>query len=93
VPRNVAVDSGPLVALLVAADENHRWAREQFALLRPPLLTCEPVLAETAFVIERLGGDPGKVLELMEKDVVHVGMSIQEQAGQLRILMRKYRDL
>lgn len=91
--RNVVADAGPIVAALVAGDAFHSWAKQQFATLRPPLVTCEPVLAEVAFILGRVGGDPQATLELVEKGVLRVALSIQDQAGPLRALMRRYRNI
>ena len=41
--RHVILDTGPLVALLVAREEHHDWAREQFATVTAPLPAREPV--------------------------------------------------
>lgn len=93
VPRNVVVDAGPLVALLHVDDARHRWAAAEIARLRPPLLSCEPALAEAAHLIARAGGDPGTVVALVTKGVVRIGIAVQEQANQLEALMRKYRSV
>ncbi len=42
-------DTGFLVAFANGADEYHEWARSIAEQVTDPLLTCEPVLAETAF--------------------------------------------
>lgn len=90
---SVAVDAGPIVAWLNARDAHHEWAEGQFGRLRPPLLTCEPVLAEVAFLVQRSGGDPGVVLALVTKGVVRVAISLQDEAGHLHALTRRYRDV
>jgi hypothetical protein len=41
VSEQVLVDVGPMVASLVRADRNSRWARDQFARLRPFLMSPE----------------------------------------------------
>ena len=92
-PRNVVVDAGPLVALLIGGDARHHWTREQFVRMRPPLMTCEPVLGEAAFIVERMGGDASAVAALVEKGVLRIAISVQEHAAQLRALMQRYRDL
>lgn len=91
--RNVVVDAGPIVASLIAGDDLHEWTREQLSSLRPPLLTCEPVLSEAAFVVKRLGGDPGAVPALVEKGVLRIEFSLQAQAGEVRALMNRYRGV
>jgi predicted nucleic acid-binding protein len=47
------LDTGPLVSFLAAGLEHHAWAVEQWKRLRPPLLTCEPVVTEAAFLLKR----------------------------------------
>jgi len=44
--RAAIVDTGPLVAFLDRAERNHRWIIARIEELDPPLLVCEPVLAE-----------------------------------------------
>jgi hypothetical protein len=44
--RRAILDTGPLIAFLDRAEQNHRWAVEQVEELEAPLLVCEPVLAE-----------------------------------------------
>jgi predicted nucleic acid-binding protein len=45
------VDTGLLVAYFCASEARHAWAIEQFENLAPPILTCEPVLTETCFLL------------------------------------------
>ena len=54
------------------------------------MLTCEPALSEAAFVVGRLGGDPTAVPALVEKGVLRIEFSVQEQAPYLVALMRRY---
>ena len=62
----IIIDTGPLVAYFNRRDRWHRWAAEQMAALNPPLVTCEPVLTEACFLIQRAGGRPA---DLMRKVV------------------------
>jgi predicted nucleic acid-binding protein len=93
VPRNVVVDAGPIVASLIEADEHHTWTSEQWSRLKPPMLTCESVLSEAGFILKRLGGDPSAVPALVEKGVLKVGFSVQDQAAYLRVLMKRYGEV
>jgi predicted nucleic acid-binding protein len=93
VAESVVVDAGPIVAWLNGRDARHEWAKGEFARLRPPLLTCEPVLAEAAFLVQRSGGDPGAVLALVVKGVLRVAISLQDEAAHLHALTRRYRNV
>jgi predicted nucleic acid-binding protein len=93
VARSVVVDAGPVVAWLNRRDAQHAWAKAEFGRLRPPLLTCEPVLAEAAFLVQRSGGDPGAVLALVVKGVLRVALPLQDEAAHLHTLMRRYRNV
>jgi predicted nucleic acid-binding protein len=52
--KQCLADTGALVALLDRADIHHAWAVECFKTLRPPLITCESVLAETLHLLADL---------------------------------------
>lgn len=91
--RSVVVDTGPIVAWLNAGDVHHGWAKEQFAALRPPLLTCEPVLAEAGFLMRRAGGNEEAVLSLVDKRVLTAEFRLDEHAAEIRALIRRYRSV
>ena len=88
----VLLDTGPLVTFLAAGTEHHIWVCEQWTRLHAPLLTCEPVLTEAAFLIKREGRDTDPLFELLERGVLQVGLEIEHQLSDLRALMRRYRD-
>ena len=89
----VLVDTGPLVAWLTRTDAFQAWAREQFALLPAPLIVCEPVLTESAYLLGKYGQDPTALLELVEKQVFQIGFSVEDHLSELLALMRRYRDV
>lgn len=86
------LDTGPLVSFLASGLQHHRWAVEQWKQLRPPLLTCEPVLTEAAFLLKREGRDADPLFALLERRIVAIGISVEEQQSDLRALMRRYRN-
>lgn len=86
----ILLDTGPWVALQCRSDRFHVWAKEQFAQYPGPFLTCEAVVAETCFLLARGGFDPAKALALLERDVVQIGMSLNEEARAVRSLFERY---
>ena len=48
----ILIDAGPLIALLNPREACHAWALATLRKFEHPLLTSEPVLAETAYLID-----------------------------------------
>ncbi len=88
----VLLDTGPLVSFLAAGLAHHGWVCEQWKRLPPPLLICEPVLTEAAFLLKREGRETDPLFELLERGVLRVGLEVEDQLADLRALMRRYRD-
>ena len=86
------LDTGPLVSFLGSGLEHHEWATEEWKQLRPPLVTCEPVLTDAAFLLKKEGGEADPLFALLSRGVIRIGLSIQEQQADLRALMRRYRN-
>jgi uncharacterized protein len=68
-PATILLDTGAWVALDCRDDAFHGWARDQFAQITSPLMTCEAVVAETCFLLARGGHDPTKALALIARGV------------------------
>ena len=49
------VDTGYIVALLNAADDDHPWASRLVPSLRGPWLTAEACISEAVFLLEQVG--------------------------------------
>jgi predicted nucleic acid-binding protein len=88
----VVLDTGPLVSFLAAGLEYHEWAVEQWRELRPPLLTCEPVLTEAAFLLKREGRDTDALFALLERGIIRIAIAVEQEQADLRALMRRYRN-
>jgi predicted nucleic acid-binding protein len=81
-----------LVSFLASGLSHHLWVVEQWKRLGSPLLTCEPVLTEAAFLLSREGRDADAVFELLERGVLRIALSVQEEQADLRALMHRYRS-
>lgn len=86
------LDTGPLVSFLASGLRHHSWTCEQWKRLRPPLLTCEPVLTEAAFLLKREGREADPLFALLERGVIRVALDVQEEQADLRALMHRYRN-
>jgi predicted nucleic acid-binding protein len=85
-------DTGPLVAFFDRAERHHRWVAERIEELDAPLLVCEPVLAETTYLLARYSKAQDALFELLQNGALMVAFRIEEHIGALHKLMQKYRD-
>jgi uncharacterized protein len=90
--RRAIVDTGPLVAFLDRAEQNHPWVVEQIDELQPPLLVCEPVLAEAMHLLARFSWGQDALFGLLENGALRIAFRIEEHIPALRKLHQKYRD-
>jgi predicted nucleic acid-binding protein len=92
VARGAIADTGPLVAYLDRAERNHAWALERIRELDPPLLVCEPVLAEAMHLLGNLPKAQEVLFDLLDNGALRVAFQLEEHVTELRALHRKYRD-
>jgi predicted nucleic acid-binding protein len=90
--RGAVVDTGPLVAYLCADEARHDWAVREFGNLNPPLLTCEPVLTETCFLLARQRVSAWRLLEHLG-GALRVALRLDDEAVAVRDLMVRYSNI
>jgi predicted nucleic acid-binding protein len=81
-------DTGFLVAFGNRRDRYHRWAVELAERVTEPLLTCEAVLAETAFHL----GSSVLALAFVTDGLVESAFSAREHLERLAELAARYAD-
>ena len=81
-------DTGFLVAFANANDRHHAWATQIAVGVTEPLLTCEAVLAETAFHLE----SASVVLAMLNEGLVAPAFDCREHLVQLTRLADRYAD-
>ena len=91
--EQVLLDTGPLVAILNKRDAHHQWACEAIDGLNPPFMTCEAVITEAMFLIQRSGGDPTVPLKLLKQGDLVIDFSISNESGALETLMKRYANV
>ena len=87
------VDTGPLVALLHADDQNHARCVKALRSLQEPLGTVWPVLTEAMYLFNFSWEAQAALWEMIVTESVTILPLDREDAPRMRELMRKYRDL
>lgn len=86
------LDTGPLVAILDRADRYHDWSVARLSEIQRPLLICEPVLAETMFLVDRTRAARDPIFTMIERGALRLDFRIADHVAELRALLRRYRD-
>ncbi|MEH2030654.1 MAG: PIN domain-containing protein [Nostoc sp.] len=89
----VLLDTGPLVALINRREQFHKWVTNQFVQIEPPLLTCEAVVTEACFLLQNVYGGEAAVISFVQKGIIHLPLSLSEEAGAVYELMLRYQSV
>ena len=81
-------DTGFLVAFANRDDMHHDWAVGLAGRVTEPLLTCEPVLAETAFHLQSVE----ITLAMVAEGLVTIAFECNEHLSHLRALAQRFAD-
>ena len=81
-------DTGLLVGFANRKDQHHDWAVSIAEQLSEPLLTCEAVLAETAFHL----GNCSVVFDMVREGLVALEFNCAEHLSQLQGMAKRYAD-
>ena len=81
-------DTGLLVAFANRDDAHHGWAVGLAARVTDPLLTCEAVLAETAFHLQSVE----TTLAMVRDGLVKVAFACNDHLPQLAALAKRFAD-
>lgn len=91
-PARVAVDTGPLVALIDKCDANHESARRFLQTTRAELFTNLAVIAEASHLLSFSLQAQLNLLGLVRSDTVRLIHPLSEDLDRVDQLMRKYAD-
>ncbi|HEV8345814.1 MAG TPA: hypothetical protein VGQ16_04540 [Vicinamibacterales bacterium] len=81
-------DTGFLVAFANRDDMHHDWAVGLAGRVTEPLLTCEPVLAETAFHLQSVS----VMLAMVTEGLVTIAFECNDHLPQLAALAKRFSD-
>ena len=88
--RTVLIDSGAIVAALRQRDQHHVWARSHFEALSNPCLTCEAVLSESFFLLERAKDGKDRLASILERGIIVADFSFVAHREETLRLLRRY---
>lgn len=86
-------DTGLFVALFDPSESGHAWATEIVRDLRPPLLTCEPVLTEACFLLVRHPQALRSLLHGFARGSFRIGFSFGDHIAEITALIHRYEKL
>ena len=86
-------DTGPLVAYLNRRDPFHAWAVAVMKQVRPPMLTCEPVLTEALYFLREDGLDVDPLFQMLERGALRLEFDFATHWPRIRTLMSRYAQM
>jgi predicted nucleic acid-binding protein len=81
-------DTGFVVAFLNARDTHHAWALDLAEQVTTPLITCEAVLTEAAYLLNQ----PALVLETLSSGLLALDFDLNANREQLVVLAERFSD-
>lgn len=90
---SVLVDAGPLVAYFDSGDDAHDWTVATFDDAPMPLLTCEAVLVEAAYLLRFSPPSQDVLLEWLGDGTLSIAFDLASDSAAVRRLMKKYRNV
>lgn len=83
-------DTGPLIAWINSRDQWHEWSVGVLSALRPPLITCESVIAEAVWQLSRSRLAVDQLYALVDAGALRVVALLPEHMPHVRALCAKY---
>ena len=90
--QRILLDTGPLVALIAETDGHHRLCVETLATIRPPLVTCWPVLTEAAYLLRKRDRSFDLLAEARTAGMFEIFALEDEALVAIASIMRQYQD-
>ena len=91
--QRVVLDTDALVALLDRKDQHHPWATEAFRFVGVPMATCDAVLSETWFLLNRLPQSLEVLHRWIRRGWLVNRFDFETMGTRAFDLMARYRDL
>jgi uncharacterized protein len=91
--QQIILDASVFVALIDRRDSYHKWAVSELAKISPPLLTCEAVVTETCFLLQRIPSSKEIIFSFIDKGVVQIPFHLDEETQSIEKLLVRYQNV
>ena len=81
------------MAFVNRKDTYHNWTIQQFAILEPPILTCEAVISEACFLLKNYPDGIVTIFELLERGLIRIHFRLEDDLEAIAALMSSYKDV
>ena len=83
--KSIIIDTGVLVAFLMPSDRYHQWSISSLKNVQYPILTCEPVLTEACFLLQRIHLGHEKILQLVRQGYKVIANGYLTSKGEINV--------
>jgi predicted nucleic acid-binding protein len=90
---NIIIDTGAIVALLDENDQYHSFVDHKMRELSPPFYSCEAVITESFFLLQRIPQGVKKLISLLETDKITIHLSYNKYSSNIHEIITKYANL
>ena len=90
--KPVLLDTGVIYALLDRSEWAHGLCVRTIEGLNRQLVTCEPVIAESSYLLRRQPQAVDAILANIETGFFSIPFQLSHSAGEVRAILRKYQD-
>lgn len=88
--QQVLLDTGPLIALIDRRDHHHLWITTELATVQPPLLSCEAVISEAWFLLQRVSNGRETLVGLLNSKQILVPFHFNDEVESITELLTRY---
>ena len=90
--KPVLLDTGVIVALLDRSERHHKSCEAALEATAGPLVTCEPVIAESCYLLRSLPGAREAILQNVVAGIFQIPFQLSRCASYIQRVLRKYQD-
>lgn len=89
----VLLDTSVVVAIFNLSESRHSECVAFLNDVNSPLVTCEAVIVEACHLLRNVHGASEAILQNVEQGIFQIPFDLASSAGEIRAIMRKYRDI